>query len=77
MLEHKDWLSREIGDDFAQVLDVISGLDWTGPKVGDEQVGWLTDRQSIFATLRRLDLSDSRITDDGLLQLAALSGLKA
>lgn len=75
-IEQLDWLQREIGDDFAQVLEVVVGLRWTGPQVGDAELGYLAERTQSFASLRWLDLSRSAISDDGLLLLGTLGGLR-
>lgn len=75
-VEQLDWLQREIGDDFAQVLETIVGVRWTGPQVADIDLRYLSDRASSFASLRRLDLSGTSITDDGLPLLGALGGLR-
>lgn len=74
--EHKEWLSREIGVDFAQVLDVANEIKWAGPQIGDEHLRWLLARQSIFRALRYLDLSDSQVTDDTVCQLGEFSALE-
>lgn len=74
--EHKDWLSREIGADFAQVLDTIVELRWTGPDVGDEQIDFLVEQRNAFATLRALDLSQSQLTDAGVQALAPFANLE-
>lgn len=73
--EHKDWLSREIGEDFAQVLDVVVKIRWTGPRVGDEQIAFLVDRRDVFKALRSLNLSLSNVTDEGVLTLATFPNL--
>jgi hypothetical protein len=75
-IEHKDWLSREIGEDFAQMLDEISEIRWLGPRTSDAQIDWMLKRQNLLATLRRLDLSHSAVTDEGLLRLATFTALE-
>lgn len=75
-LEGVDWLRREIGDDFAQLLDTIAGLELTGPTVDDATLGWLAAHAGELAALHVLDLSDSRVSDAGLGSLAALSSLR-
>lgn len=75
-LEGVDWLRREIGEDFAQLLDTISGLEWTGPAVDDAALSWLASQASELAALHVLDLSDSRVSDAGLAALAALPSLR-
>lgn len=74
--EHKDWLSREIGEDFSQVLDIVTELSWTGSRVGDAEVEWLVEEREIFANLRALDLSGSQVSDDGVCQLEAFPSLE-
>ncbi len=76
LYDHKEWLSREIGEDFAQVLDTVSGLLWTGPTVNDEHLDWLGGQREVFSMLRVLDLSDSRISDVGAESLAAFTSLE-
>lgn len=75
-IEQLDWLQKEIGDDFAQILETVVGIRWTGPTVGDVDVRYLSDRAPSFASLRWLDVSDSSISDEGLLQLGRLEGLR-
>jgi hypothetical protein len=71
-----DWLQREIGDDFAQVLETIVGVRWTGSQTTDADLQYLTERASSFASLRWLDLSNTSISDEGLLRLVELGGLQ-
>lgn len=75
-VEQLDWLQREIGDDFAQVLESIVGVRWTGRLTTDADLRYLAERSGSFASLRRLDLSDSSISDQGLLLLGTLGGLR-
>lgn len=75
-LDHLDWLKREIGEDFAQVLDTIAGIRLTGKKFGDADLDFLLARRPLLDTLHWLDLSRSHVTDGGLLRLAAFSGLR-
>ncbi|MGD9648483.1 MAG: hypothetical protein AB7U73_22420 [Pirellulales bacterium] len=74
-LEHLDWLDREIGADFAQLLDRVSGVRLTGSNVGDLDLAFLADFAEVFSSVTRLDLSNSAITDDALGHLANLPGL--
>lgn len=75
-VEQLDWLQAEIGDDFAQILETVVGIRWTGPTVADIDLKYLADRSASFASLRSLDLSETTITDAGLLGLASLAGLR-
>jgi hypothetical protein len=74
--EHKDWLSREIGADFAQVLDVVVEVYWTGPGVGDEQIEWLVRHRDIFSSLRSLNLAQSQVSDEGVERLGCFTALE-
>lgn len=55
------WIAREVGDDFAQVLDTIVGVRLTGPEVGLADVQYLASRREHLGGLHRLDLSDSLV----------------
>ena len=75
-LEHLDWLKREIGEDFAQVLDTIAGIRFAGPEAGDDAIDFLVSRRSTLGTLHWLDFSRSKITNRGLMKLAAFTNLR-
>ena len=75
-METNRWLAAEIGEDFAQVLDKVIGIRWRGPNVDDHALAYLVDQRAVLSTLRRLDLSGSRITDEGLLKLHVFTGLR-
>ncbi len=70
-----DWLAAEIGEDFAQVMDQIAGIELRGPTVGDEMLERLAGARAILPELRVLDLKGSRVTDAGVLRLAELASL--
>ncbi len=74
-LEHLDWLDREIGADFAQLLDRVAAIRWTGSAVGDLDLAFLADFAEVFSSVTKLDLSNTAITDDALGHLASLPGL--
>ncbi len=75
-LEHIEWLKQEVGEDFAQVLDTIAGIRFAGPKVDDGHIDYLVSRRALLDTLHWLDLSNSQITNQGLLKLAAFANLR-
>jgi Leucine Rich repeat len=75
-LEHTDWLKNEIGEDFAQMLDTVAGVRFNGPEVGDETIDFLVSRKRCLRSLYWIDLRRSRVTDDGLLKLAAFPTLR-
>jgi hypothetical protein len=75
-LAHNDWLKREVGEDFAQVLDTISGIRFSGPDNGDADIDFLLSYRHQLDTLEWLDLGRSTVTNQGLLRLAAFSNLR-
>ncbi len=75
-MEHNDWLKREIGEDFAQVLDTIAGVRFNRPELGDADIDFLIARKDKLKSLDWVDLRRSRVTNDGLLKLAAYPRLR-
>jgi hypothetical protein len=75
-LEHIEWLKREVGEDFAQVLDTIAGIRLSGPKVTDADIDYLLTLRPMLETLHWLDLSHSKVTDEGLLKVASFANLR-
>ena len=71
-----DWLRDEIGDDFSQLLDRVSGICLTGSGVGEAQVGFLVEHHQNLETLRSLDISAARIGDDTAMRLRQLANLQ-
>jgi VanZ family protein len=69
------WIAREIGDDFAQLLDTITGVRLTGPTIGPGEVAYLAGQYVVLAGLRRLDLSDTRVDDLAVERLAVFPTL--
>jgi hypothetical protein len=75
-LAHNDWLKREVGEDFAQVLDTIAGIRFSSTSDGDADVDFLLGHREQLDTLQWLDLARSTVTDRGLLRLAAFPNLR-
>ena len=75
-LDHLDWLKQEIGEDFAQVLDTITGIRFSGPSAGDADIDFLLSLRKRLGTLRWLDFSNSKITNRGLLKLSTFVDLR-
>jgi VanZ family protein len=73
--ERNEWIARQIGDDFAQVLDTVVGVRLGGPTVGLADVQYLASQQQSLAGLKRLDLSASRIGNTALEYLTRFSTL--
>jgi len=60
-MQSTDWMAREIGPDFAQVLDRVVGIQLRGPRVSTKDIQYLVSQQHILSTLRQIDLSGARI----------------
>jgi hypothetical protein len=75
-IEQIDWLRRTIGEDWAQVTDKLVGIGLRGIDNGDEVAKYLGEQSASLESLRWLDLSGSRLSDDGLLQLWQLRSLQ-
>lgn len=68
--ERPAWIAREVGEDFAQLLDMITGVRLNGPLVGPKEVAYLAGQRVVLAGMRRLDLSDSRVDDTAVKRLS-------
>jgi len=68
-VESIDWLQREIGQDFAQMLDKVVGLKMRGPNFNDDALEYMLMHRNALAALAWVDLSESRVTDIGLKRL--------
>lgn len=75
-LEELTWLREEIGEDFAQINEVVVGIDLRGDRVGDDELRDLIAHNSALSGLQSLNLSDTRVTDRGLNALGAIPTLK-
>ena len=64
------WIGREVGDDFAQVVDAITAIRWTGPDVGLAEVQFLVSHRALLGGLHRLDLSGSFVDFPAVRRLA-------
>jgi len=71
-----DWLVDEIGEDFAQVMEIIDGVSLTGLGFDDKAVDALAKRQDILGQIHSLDLSGSLVTDRGADRLTAFTYLR-
>lgn len=75
-VESNEWVKEDLGEEFAQLVDKLVGVHLSGPGVGDEAIAFLVREQALLQTVRLLDLSGSRISDRGLVQLRALTNLR-
>ena len=71
-IEELDWLKRSIGEDFAILTERLRGIRLRRLADGDEFLHHLATHRPAVQYLLWLDLAGSRITDEGLLQLAGL-----
>jgi VanZ family protein len=70
-----EWISREVGEDFAQIVDAISAIRWTGPEVTPADIRYLVSQREHVGSLHRLDLSDTLLDYRTIRLLAALPTL--
>lgn len=66
----------EYGADFGEMLRKLVSVRLTGPHVSDASLAWLRAPNPALNEIRSLDLSSSRVTDNGLQLLAVLTGLR-
>jgi len=71
------WLAREIGEDFAQVMERLVGIRCQGPTIDDRMIDLLVQHQHELGHLQELDFRGSNITDQGLLRLKTFANLCA
>jgi hypothetical protein len=74
--ETVDWVKRSVGNDFALLTEMLRGIRLRGAADGDDFLHYLAAHQGSLRYLLWLDLADSRISDEGLLQLPRLELLK-
>lgn len=71
-----DWLAKEIGEDFAHVMEQIEGLRLTGKQFDDDTIDELLANRDLLTQLHWIDLSGSLVTDAGVKKLKAFPYLK-
>jgi hypothetical protein len=71
-IEEVDWLKRSIGEDFAILTERLRGIRVRNQADGDSFLHYLAAHRRALEYLVWLDLAGSRISDEGLLQLAGL-----
>jgi hypothetical protein len=71
-IEEVDWIKRSIGEDFAILTDRLRGIRLRGLQDGDHFLHFLATQLPALQHLVWLDLAGSRISDEGLMQLAGL-----
>jgi hypothetical protein len=74
-VEQLDWIKRSFGD-FAVVTEMLRGIRLRDRTEGDAFLKYLAEHAAALEYLLWLDVSGSRISDDGMLQLQALKGLR-
>jgi hypothetical protein len=74
-VEELDWMKRSFGD-FAVVTEMLRGVRFRGQADGDAFLEYLAEHAAALKDLLWLDVSGSQISDQGTLQLQALSSLR-
>ncbi|MFN9369229.1 MAG: J domain-containing protein [Planctomycetia bacterium] len=75
-MEETDWLRKSFGDDFGHVADKLVAVRLRGPQADDVFAVLLGFRAESLKDLALLDLAGGTITDEGLVQLKGLKGLR-
>lgn len=75
-IKSSDSLARTVGPDFATVLDKVTGVGLSGPRINDAVILQLTGQRRMLAGLRELSLVDTAITHVGLLNLRPFETLR-
>ena len=75
-MEETDWLRKSFGEDFGHVADKLVAVRLRGPQADDVFAILLGFRAESLKDLALLDLAGGTITDEGLLQLKGLKGLR-
>jgi len=75
-MEETDWLRKSFGDDFGHVADKLVAVRLRGPQADDVFAVLLGFRAESLKDLALLDLARGTITDEGLVQLKGLKGLR-
>jgi len=70
-----DWIKQSFGD-FAVMTEMLRAIRLRG-LTNDAFLSYLADHATALEYLRWLDVSGSRISDDAVLRLQAISGLRA
>ena len=76
-MEEADWLESAFGDDFGRVADKLVTVRLHGPAADDVFAILLGFRAASLKDLAVLDLAGGALTDEGLLQLKELKGLRS
>lgn len=74
--EQIEWVMKSFDGDFAQLVEKIVAVELRGPQADDRAVALLVEGKNLLGNLRWLDLSGSKVTDEGVGRLAALTSLE-
>lgn len=75
-MEETDWLRKSFGEDFGHVADKLVTVRLRNPSADDLFAILLGFRADSLKDLATLDLTGGSLTDEGLLQLKELKGLR-
>lgn len=76
-MEEADWLESSFGEDFGRVADKLVTVRLHGPAADDVFMILLGFRAAALKDLAVLDLAGGSLTDEGLVQLKELKGLRS
>lgn len=76
-MEEADWLESSFGEDFGRVADKLVTVRLHGPAADDVFAILLGFRAAALKDLAVLDLAGGSLTDEGLVQLKELKGLRS
>lgn len=74
-MEQFDWIKRSFGD-FAVLTEMLRGIRLRGSAAGDVFLNYLGDHAAALQYLLWLDVSGSRISDQGVSRLRAIKSLR-
>lgn len=75
-MEETDWLRKSFGEDFGHVADKLVAVRLNDPRADDVFAILLGFRADSLKDLAVLELAGGTLTDEGLLQLKGLAGLR-
>jgi hypothetical protein len=75
-MEETDWLRKSFGEDFGHVADKLVTVRLRNPAADDVFAILIGFRADSLKDLATLDLAGGSLTDEGLLQLKELKGLR-
>ena len=69
-------ITASIGEDFAHILEQVSGVELLGRKIDANAIDYLLSQRPLLINLRTLNLAGSRVSDVAVARLATLEKLE-